>query len=216
MDKMSKILLLINLLHHRRSVKPSEIKRVCGISSRSLYRYLNTISAGYFPVIFDRSLGGYRLLEKSGNSIDKLNLDEVVTISLALQSLSKTLNESYQKKIEAILGKLFSSQGMSIEEIWQVFREKIRTMDGEKDHSNILTELIIQTAIFLGKNLDIHLESENTEPIKITIDSPLLVFDNVWAISDRNTEIQPSIPMASVKSAHITSVLRHKSLDIRI
>jgi predicted DNA-binding transcriptional regulator YafY len=204
MSKMSNILLLINLLHHRRFVKPSEIRRICGISNRSLYRYLNTISAGYFPVVFDRALGGYRLLEKSAISLDKLNLDEVIIISVALENLSKSVNETYRQKIETIWGKLFSNQSASLEEIWQVFRENIRTGSEKKDMSHELTELIIKTAVLTGKDLDIDLDYDKSGPKKKKFRSPLLAFDGAWIISEKNAEIQQSIPLEEIKSAHIS------------
>lgn len=203
MDKMSKILLLINLLHHRRVIRPAEIKQICGISTRSLYRYLNTISAGHFPIVFDRTLGGYRLLENTGTSFDRLNVDEAIVVSVALEALIKIVNKSYRDKIEAIIKKLFSSQGMPVEEVWQAFQQKIRSVDNDSDLSNLLTEIIIQTAVMSGRNLGIDLNGENVGADKNTIDSPHLVFDREWGVSARKDEVAEAIPVISIKTAHI-------------
>ncbi|MCX6826221.1 MAG: hypothetical protein NTV06_02970, partial [candidate division Zixibacteria bacterium] len=185
---MSKILLLLNLLHHRRAITPEEIKRICRISARSVYRYLNTISAGHFPVVFDRNLRGYRLLEKSGVSVDKLKLDEVIIITTALEQISKIVNSSYRHRIESILAKIFSSQGGPLEEIWQASKERLENEDFGQDLSDSLTQNIIHAAIRFDKKLSVHTIDIDSETKGIEVDSPHLVFDQGWQLKGKGTE----------------------------
>jgi predicted DNA-binding transcriptional regulator YafY len=79
-------------------VTAAEIKQVCHISGRSVYRYLNVISAAHFPVVFDNELGGYWLISKGRNNLGKFGFDEAMILVLALDLLSERVNNDYKSK----------------------------------------------------------------------------------------------------------------------
>jgi len=161
---------------------------------------MNTISEGHFPVVYDRELGGYRLLEKTGINYDKLKTDETIIVALALERLSREVNESYQIQIEAILKKLFSSQNFSIEEVWAAFRPKIKLFEQISELSDLLTELIVQTAVLAEGNLSIRVDGENDGKPGTAFECPQLVFDKFWMVSDRKDETRQLIPIQSIEA----------------
>ncbi len=69
MAVLTNILLVLNLLHHRRAVSIRMIQQECGVSRWTAYRYLTAISEANFPVVNDPFLGGFKLEYKWGKGI---------------------------------------------------------------------------------------------------------------------------------------------------
>jgi predicted DNA-binding transcriptional regulator YafY len=164
MEKFSKILLLINMLCHRQMVTTAEIKRVCHISGRSVYRYLNAISAAHFPVIFDYKLGGYRLLTKGQNNFNNFGFDEAIILILALDLLSDRVNNDYKSIIKTMGSKIMANQEVAIETVWEGSRLTRNRRTNSEDLS--------QMRATLKSGLIRHIELEKA----------IMSFDHTWNV----------------------------------
>jgi predicted DNA-binding transcriptional regulator YafY len=197
MEKLSKTLLILNLLHHRRVVSASEIKKVCKISDRSLYRYLSAISAAHFPIIFDHKLHGYRLLETNGINISNLRQDERLILLVALNQLSKRVNPFYQQSIDLISGKILSSSFRGLEDIWQAFATDANLEMTDEKLSDLLTSLIIHSAARSGHRLGVNLSTTGNPSDFLTVENPSLLFSDGWKITGKG--IDKAVSLDSVE-----------------
>lgn len=204
MDKVTKILLLVNLLYHRKFVTLDEIMETCRISERTVYRYINTISGAHIPVLYDKELRGYHLISDGTFNIGKIRTDDTILIAVALRLISEKLNGFYRKEIEFLTHRLFSSQNFPIEDLWEAFDHKTRTEIESNDLSDLMTNLIIHTAILNNKRLQISLTDDKDSVQRVEIDQPSLSFKNEWQVSGRRPEGECAIPIASIKKASIS------------
>lgn len=188
MEKLTKTLLILNLLHHRHVVSAAEIKKICRISNRSLYRYLNAISAAHFPIIFDRKLRGYRLIEKDDLNISSIKLDERLIILVALTMLSKRVNLSYSECITTICGKIISSSFKGMEEVWHAFSGELSALASNQDLSGMVTSLIIHSAARSGKNLGVNISFAGKDGDFMVVEKPSLLFSDGWKITGKGIE----------------------------
>jgi predicted DNA-binding transcriptional regulator YafY len=203
MDKVTKILLLANLLYHRRFVSLDEIMETCQISERTVYRYINTISAAHIPVYYDKDLCGYHLISDGSFNIGEIGTDDTILIAVAVRLLSERLNGLYRKEIEFLKQRLFSSQNFPIEELWDAFDLKTKTEIESKDLSDLVTNLIIHAAILNNRKLKISLTDETDSIQKVEIDKPSLSFRNEWHVSGKRPEGECTVPISSIKKASI-------------
>jgi predicted DNA-binding transcriptional regulator YafY len=180
MEKFSKILLLINMLCHRQMVTTAEIKRVCHISGRSVYRYLNAISAAHFPVIFDYKLGGYRLLTKGQNNFNNFGFDEAIILILALDLLSDRVNNDYKSIIKTMGSKIMANQEVAIETVWEGSRLTRNRRTNSEDLSQMLTGLIIRSGVQGSKRMRATLKSGLIRHIEL--EKAIMSFDHTWNV----------------------------------
>ncbi len=204
MDKVNKILLLVNLLNHRRFVTLEEITATCDISDRTAYRYINTISAAHIPVYYDKSVCGYRLLSEGAFSVSKIRSDDAIMIAVALRLLSKKLNGFYGEDIQLLTRRLFSSQNFPLEEVWDTFEKKTELELQTGDFSDLVTNLIIHMAVLNSRKLHISLSDEADEIRKMEIEDPSLCFKDEWRLSGKKVEPEEAIPISKIKKASIS------------
>lgn len=107
MAKYDRLLYILNLLRSRKNLNAQKIALECGVTERSVYRDIISLSEANIPIYYDN---GYKLA--SDNFLSPLNfdLDEYQYLKLALESspLNKTdrylhLSKQVRAKLEAVL-----------------------------------------------------------------------------------------------------------------
>jgi predicted DNA-binding transcriptional regulator YafY len=204
MDKVAKILLLVNLLNHRRYVTLDEITATCKISDRTAYRYINTISAAHIPVYYDKSVSGYRLLSEGAFSVGKIGSDDAIMIAVALRLLTKKMNGFYSEEIELLTQRLFSSQNFPLEELWETFENRANLELEKGDFSDLITNLIIHMAVLNSKKLYISLADDADKIRRMEIEDPSLCFKDEWRLTGKKVEPDRAIPISRIKKASIS------------
>jgi predicted DNA-binding transcriptional regulator YafY len=188
MNKLERLLLLINLLYHRKRVPLKTILEVCDISQRTAFRYIQTISAANIPIYYDKHLKGYTLAGKSAVWVNSLRDDEILLIVFALKHISRRVNLSYQKAINSLIKRLASLQTFKLEEFLIAINSAIDDNLNKPDISKVLTSLLIQLAIASGKDLRLTITDEGTGEKEIRINNPRLLFKNDWKLVEKQTD----------------------------
>ncbi|GEM_PF-888267 len=192
MEKLTKVLLILNLLHHRSVVTIDEIERICGITERSVYRYLQVISAAHFPLVYDREIHGYKLLNKDRLNVASLRLDERLMILVALELLAGRVNSFYQESIETISNRIISASFKGIEDIWQAFSSRV-IADSKQDLSGLLTSLIVHSAVKSGDRLGVNLSPDGKDGDLLLVERPSLLFSEGWKVTGKGIETAVSL-----------------------
>jgi len=203
MTKVEKIVLLINLLHHRQYITIEEIQRVCGISIRTAYRYLNSISEVNIPVQYDKTVGGYRVDCRDSFDINELGVSDSVLISVALQVLSQKLDDAYRENVEALRRKIFSKLPIPLEELWESFGARVEEGLKKESVSDLITSLLIHTSVLHCRKLRLILSDEKQDGNAIEIANPSLRFKQEWWLGDSMSDDHEAIPVSRVKKAVI-------------
>jgi predicted DNA-binding transcriptional regulator YafY len=125
MAKYDRLLYILNLLRSRRNLNAGMIAEECGVTERTIYRDIVSLSEANIPIYYDN---GYKYA--SGNFLPPLNfdVDEYITLKTALESSplykrgrSRKLIKSIKTKIEACLSptvkkkKMFATGTTSID-----------------------------------------------------------------------------------------------------
>jgi len=203
MTKVEKIVLLINLLHHRQYITIEEIQRVCGISIRTAYRYLNSISEVNIPVQYDKTVGGYRVDCRDSFDINELGVSDSVLISVALQVLSQKLDDAYRENVEALRRKIFSKLPIPLEELWESFGARVEEGLKKESVSDLITSLLIHTSVLHCRKLRLILSDEKQDGNAIEIANPSLRFKQEWWLGDSMSDDHEAIPVSKVRKAVI-------------
>ena len=61
--KFDSLMLILNKLDGKEKVTVDSLKEELGVTERTIFRYLNTIQAAGFPIVFDKEQGGYQFME---------------------------------------------------------------------------------------------------------------------------------------------------------
>ncbi|SYZ71898.1 hypothetical protein TRIP_C20013 [Candidatus Zixiibacteriota bacterium] len=198
MEKLSKLLLLINLLHNREIVTVAEIKQLCHISERSVYRYVNAISAAHFPVFYDHRLAGYRLISKTTNRLEKFGFDEALILVVALELLAAKVNADYEAIIESVASKILANQNIALEAVLEVFKPTLAKWIASNDVSRLLSELILGIGIQSSMRMRIALKEG---PIKfVELDKAFLNFDQNWNLCSNDINDSKVFALANIKT----------------
>ncbi len=106
MTKYDRLLHILNLLRTRRNLNAAHLAVECGVTERSIYRDILSLSEANVPVYYDN---GYKLA--SDNFLPPLNFDfeEYTALKLALDSTPLNQAERYRKLLKRIRAKVEAS-----------------------------------------------------------------------------------------------------------
>lgn len=191
-DKMKKkktfrILQMINLLDHRRSVSLETIQKTCKIPERTAYRYLNDISEVDIPIYYDQRERAYRLTRQGVLQIDDLSLGEGVILVLALKLLAETLSEEYQDEIEKLLAKVLVRQRFPVEEVFPVVQRGIGEQPITAEFSELLSSLLVHAAIACKREVRLSTRGPEPKESEIKIENPGWLFKNAWHLTEKGS-----------------------------
>ncbi len=108
--KFEALITILNKLDRKERVTAAALAEELSVSERTVYRYLNTLQAAEFPVIFDRTQGSYAFMEGYGLKKPGLSPEEKLALGISRMILAgwgKGWGESL-KNIEAKLSGGFS------------------------------------------------------------------------------------------------------------
>ncbi|MCP4686254.1 MAG: hypothetical protein GY867_12515 [bacterium] len=203
MNKTFRILQMINLLDHRRSVSLETIQKTCNIPERTAYRYLNTISEADIPIYFDTRDRAYRLTRQGVLEIDDLSLGEAVIMVLALKLLAETLSEEYQDEVEKLLAKVLVRQRFPIEEILPVIGHGLEDQTADLEFSELLSSLLVHAAISCKR--EVRLSTRGRQPVSpdVTIESPGWLFKDTWHLMEKSENRKGETALTEVSKVKI-------------
>lgn len=103
MQKHERLIYIVNLLQNHNGLTSRVIADKCGVSMRTVYRDILTLSETGIPVYFDN---GYRILDRVKMPTIELDDNELVLLSLAIKSSSMYSVESMKNNLNGIIDKL--------------------------------------------------------------------------------------------------------------
>lgn len=175
MTKYDRLLFILNLLRTRRNLNAASLARECGVTERSIYRDITSLSEANVPIYFDN---GYKLA--SDNFLPPLNLDfeEYTCLKLALDSTPLQKTGTYTRPLKRIRAKI--EAGLS-----DMVKEKRRTTI-ESTHIDIAVSLeqeraelyygLIEEAVRSYRCLQIDYDSIESGRTTRTVEPYFIVF----------------------------------------
>lgn len=106
MGKYDRLLFILNLIRGRRNLNASMIARECGVTERTVYRDIMTLSEANIPVYYDR---GYKLASDSFLPPLNFTVDEYLVLKTALESSPLNRGGPSRHTIRAITSKIEAS-----------------------------------------------------------------------------------------------------------
>ncbi len=203
MNKLSKILTLINLFANRPMVSMKTIERVCDIPERTAYRYINDISDANFPVVYDKRLRAYRLYQRNKNSGAHFGPDEVVMLIAGLELLSNGLHSGYRDDVSVLVAKLLSCQEHPLEEILDTCVVQIKSVTRVNDFSEIVSSMFINLAIMDGRRVKLTCKGTRGRTKVTILDQLSLNFKNRWRLIGTNNDGRIEIPLDQIEKVTI-------------
>ena len=203
MDKTTRIIHLIHLLHTRRYVSLRSIKEVCGIPERTAYRYLNTISEANIPVFYDKSRGAYTLNTQDSTYVPDISFGDSLIVSLALEVLQAMVNPSYQKTIGQLLTKIHVRQEWEMEDALGPVADQLVSSIENIDLSEQLSSALIHAAVCCNRKVRIQGQGDSDGYRSVEIPSPGLRFRETWQVSSAEKTDQDFPPIDSIKEVRV-------------
>ncbi|MBK7143306.1 MAG: hypothetical protein IPH75_14625 [bacterium] len=184
MPKPARMLMILQLLSHRRVVSLETIKSVCKIPDRTAYRYLNAMSEANIPVYFDKVRGGYSLTAPIDMHLDDLSLQEIVLLVTSLRLVQDHVNSSYRAELNRLAEQLLARQPYSVDTVTGEKSDGDHPNQPIPDFSAELSLALAQAAIAEGKKLSVHLSVPDGEGRSVVmIEEPRLQFDRSWGVT---------------------------------
>lgn len=175
MTKYDRMLHILNLLRTRRNLNALRLAEECGVTERSIYRDIISLSEMNVPIYYDN---GYKLA--SDNFLPPLNfsLDEYHLLNLALESspLIKTAGyagifKSLRAKIESCLSQQVRKERRLIPRTTHI----VNPLPGEREKGEKYYDSI-EKAISASRQLNIKYESISSGPTERVVDPYFIVF----------------------------------------
>jgi predicted DNA-binding transcriptional regulator YafY len=111
MHKYDRLMFILNSLRSRRNLSAAKLAEECGVTERSIYRDILSLSEANVPIYYDR---GYKLA--SDNFLPPLNfdLDEYNCLQMALESTPLKKTDKYQALVKRIRAKVEAGLSESV------------------------------------------------------------------------------------------------------
>jgi len=175
MGKADRLLHILNLLRSRRNLNAANLAEDCGVTERSIYRDIISLSEANIPIYYDR---GYKMA--SGNFLPPLNLtlEEYQCLRLSLEStplrispLHKKIVKSVQAKIEAGLSDKVNQERRSTPQ-----NTVIEIASTQEEKKAQLFYPIIEDALNNNRCLELEYVSIETGPSKRVVEPQFIIF----------------------------------------
>ncbi len=203
MPKPDRLLLILQLLSHRRAVSLEMIMSSCGIPERTAYRYLSAISSANIPVYYDRERGGYTLARPVDIRLDDFTLQEIVLLVTSLRLVQQRVNTEYRKEFDSLISRVISRQKYSFGAFTVDTVADDDLAQAGQDISEDISFALVQAAIAEGRKLAVHMQqSAGDGQVEVTIIEPRLLFDGGWRVTSPEQE--------KISAARLTQVAKIK------
>jgi predicted DNA-binding transcriptional regulator YafY len=180
--KSDRLLLILNLLRSRKSLKTSDLAKECEVSERTIFRDIRALSEARVPIYFDH---GYKLLTDAFLPPLNFTLDELLTISLGLSSDPVQLLDSLRKSAKQALAKIESLMPEKIKADYEKTKQKIIVQPGKRSPQKreaLMFELFRQ-AIFQEKRIKLHCLSTHSSNVIELVPKALVYQKGNWYLA---------------------------------
>ena len=203
MAKTDKLMLLLNLLYHRPYVSVATIQKECEISKRTVYRYVDSLSAARFPVEFDVDVKAYRLTDR-GNLVSQFSAEEAAMVLFGLVLLERSLAPRHLGAINRARTKLESRISHQIQEILASGKSLLSSQETPDAIRDFILVSLVNIAALSGLGLRLEHSDKNAEIGTTDITHPKMVFDKEWKIGNQTDRSPyPQIPLRLVRDIQL-------------
>ena len=203
MIRYDRLITLMTLLHNRTYVTREQISRVCNVSERTVYRYINKLSMSNIPIYYDRNVGGYRLNSPSNIAANYLGLSDTIILKCALKYLEQKLNGEYSDAIASI-NKTLSRINLQVNVESGVLSESLFRDEITPDKlSSSIHLAILVTAIRNSQKVMVEYSNGTHKLQRNIVEKPNLRFSGEWQIFDSRDLSRHNIPLSKIREVKI-------------
>lgn len=175
MTKYDRMLHILNLLRTRRNLNAERLARECGVTERSIYRDIISLSEMNVPIYYDN---GYRLA--SDNFLPALNFsfEEYHLLKLALESSPLIKTPAYQDIFKSVKAKIESCLSEQVRQEKKFTPETTHIENplvGEREKGERFYDTI-ERAITSSKRIRVKYESISSGPTEREVDPYFIIF----------------------------------------
>ncbi|MGB5108066.1 MAG: hypothetical protein WBP29_15280 [Candidatus Zixiibacteriota bacterium] len=202
MSKIDNLLLILHLFLTRRSVSLDLIIERCHISQRTAFRYLRSMEGAGFPLLFDKEMGGYHLVNRSG-ALAHLTPTELSAVYLGVDILDSLLSPTQMEVFRRVKLKLESYMTREVQnELTTLMRSLAIVSDGEKVRDHLIISFL-KSAQMQQKRIRLYYR-DGKAGIKITeLSHPTLQFEREWRLRSELDGQQPAVPLSNIVDIEI-------------
>ncbi|HUV30283.1 MAG TPA: YafY family protein [Acidobacteriota bacterium] len=175
MPKYDRLLHILNLLRSRRNLNAARLAQECGVTERSIYRDILSLSEANVPIYFDR---GYKLA--SDNFLPPLNFDfeEYTSLKLALESSPLARADRYTNVLKRIRGKVDAGLSQSVRQQRQtaVQTTHIEIPVSQSEQNAQRYYRLIEMAIVDSRCIELHYQSITSGETERRVEPYFIVF----------------------------------------
>lgn len=197
MGTFTNLIIVLNLLQSRRVVPRPLICKICGVTNRTAYRYIDSLSEAGYPVYYDKRNGGYRLSRSNSQTLQNLSPSDHGLIIAALEFLANHVNTLYQQRIHEITKLLATAHDLPLESFLTDWSRCIKGNKEPADLSEMLVTSLMRFAITNSRSVRL-LNSNIDSDSSIEIKNPTLKFAGKWLLDDKEGSEQSVIDISSV------------------
>ena len=201
---LEKTFKVLNILNNRLSVSRAELSKECGLSIRSVYRYIDRLSEAGIPIYYDRSIGRYKLLKAPQFAVNSLNATDTIVKRLALHLLMNELDEDYPQATNAVSSLLERVSSQQSRESLTFQSAGYKQIESKKARvTEILNCSVLFEASLSRKKVRVYMrESENGSGSRV-MRRPALKFNDRWIVVDLSRSHVDPISVEEIKEVRI-------------
>jgi len=184
---------ILDVINNRLSASKAELVKVCGVSTRSIYRYIDRLSEAGIPIYKDKETGRYRMLRAPQFVSNSLNATDAIVLRLALNLLISRLNNDYPHATKAVKSLLDRVSAPQSSESLTFQSAGYRQLESENSNiTEILNCAILFEASLSQKKVRVDLRQPNGKTKEVVIRRPALKCSDRWQVFDlRNSQAEP-------------------------
>jgi hypothetical protein len=152
MTKAERLIYLVNMIKNRGSVFVRDMAMECGVSDRTIYRDLNSLSRMNIPIYYQN---GYRLVRDTSVPFMDLSHDDMELIRYSLRSNPLFTNSFFKTKFRMIEQKILEKEKVGLTAVNKdlfIFDKRVEATEKSRG-SEILSRYLM--AIFENRKIKI-------------------------------------------------------------
>lgn len=175
MNKYDRMLHILNLLRTRRNLNAEKLAEECGVTERSIYRDIISLSEMNVPIYYDN---GYKLA--SDNFLPALNFtfEEYHLLKLALDSSPLIKTPAYEnifKSVKAKIESCLSDQAKQKKKFTPETTHIENPLPGEREKGEMFYG-VIESAITTSNRIKVKYESISSGPTEREVEPYFIIF----------------------------------------
>ena len=187
---------IITLLRKHRQVSRELIMEKCGVSERTVYRYMSRLAEANIPIEYDKVERSYKLTQKQSSPRRFPNRLQVAAIRQGLAMLKINLNNRHQQSLGAIES-LFDVDPQDL-----TYRTPADTSYDSPNPVPTSPEgfnyYLVSEAMGSNRGIRICFVDESGAEETRTITRPALCYDRHWSVRDLSSTKRESLPLANI------------------